>query len=103
MRERTLDVVDLERASDALTDLARAHHEVLDEELAASVKQVGQCQLAIGRVGGILRADASKQLCWSPFPQGAPRRSEASTSRTRVSSFSFTKSALRASSHSVRV
>src|SRR4029450_5533591 len=117
MRERTLDVIDLERASDALTDLARAHHEVLDEELAASVEQVGQRQFAIGRVADVLLVDlhpgqrptvggthvAAPRSRLSPFAQGSPRRPAASTSRNRVSSFSFTKRALRASSHSVRV
>src|SRR4029450_7193330 len=50
-----------------------------------------------------LPSGASKTYCLSTFTQGSARRSAASRSRDRVSSFSFTKSALRASSHSVRV
>lgn len=50
MREQPLDVVDLERAPDALADLAGPHHEVLDEELAAPVEQVDEAHLAVGRV-----------------------------------------------------
>src|SRR4030095_11815610 len=50
-----------------------------------------------------LPSDASKTYCLSTFTQGSARRSAASTSRNRVSSFSLTNSALRASSHPVRV
>ena len=57
MHEGTFDVVDFERAPDALTDLARAQHEVLDEELAAAVEQVTQRHLAAGPIEDILLVD----------------------------------------------
>jgi hypothetical protein len=41
-------MIDFEGAADALPDLARPHHEVLDEELAAATEQVGQGQPALG-------------------------------------------------------
>src|SRR4029450_6875593 len=51
------DVVDLEGAPHALTNLTGSHHEMLDEELAASVEQIGQCHLALRRVEDVLLLD----------------------------------------------
>jgi hypothetical protein len=53
VREDFLDVVDLEAATDALCGRARSHHEVLDEELAAAVEQLGQRHFARGPVEDI--------------------------------------------------
>jgi hypothetical protein len=36
MHEDAFEVIDLERASDALSELARAQHEMLAEELATA-------------------------------------------------------------------
>src|SRR5262249_44407857 len=44
----------------------------------------------------------SKTYCFSILTQGSVRRAAANSSRSRVSSFSLAKSALRASSHSAR-
>jgi hypothetical protein len=57
MHEGAFDLVDFERAPDALTDLARPQHEVLDEELAAAVEQVAQRDLAAGRIKDVLLVD----------------------------------------------
>src|SRR5215510_9551296 len=50
MHERPLDLIDLEGASDTLTDLTGSHHEVLHEQLAASLEEIGQGHLALGRI-----------------------------------------------------
>jgi hypothetical protein len=47
MHQDALDMVDLEGAPDALRRLAGPHHEMLDEELAAPVEQIGQRHLAV--------------------------------------------------------
>jgi hypothetical protein len=52
--EHPFDMVDFEGATHALRDLAGPHHEVLDEELAASVEQVGERDLAFRRVEDVL-------------------------------------------------
>src|SRR5262249_36358285 len=54
VRENALDVVDLERASDALCGLAGPHHEMLDEELAAAVEQIGERHLSVRPIENVL-------------------------------------------------
>ena len=50
MDEHTFHVIDLERTSDALPILARAHHEMFDEQLAASIEQIGERHLPLRRI-----------------------------------------------------
>src|SRR6185295_2551562 len=47
MHEQATDMIDFQRASGALPILIRPHHEVLDEELAPSVKKAGQSYIAL--------------------------------------------------------
>src|SRR5262245_58436279 len=54
MHEHAFNVVDLERTPDALSDLARPHHEVFDEQLAASIEQIGERYLPLRRIEDIL-------------------------------------------------
>ncbi len=53
MHEYALEMVDFERASHALVRHAGPHHEVLDEELAAAVEELGQRDLALGSAESI--------------------------------------------------
>jgi len=53
MREDAVDVIDRERAADALRDRTRSHHEVLDEQLAATIEQAGQCHFAVRRIENV--------------------------------------------------
>src|SRR4029450_7977913 len=57
MRKDSVDVIDFKRATDALRLLPRPEHEVLDEKLAATIKQLGQRDLAFRRVERILLVD----------------------------------------------
>jgi hypothetical protein len=57
MREQPLDVIHLEGAPHALTRLSGPHHEVFDEELAATVEQIGQGHLAVRRVEDVRLLD----------------------------------------------
>src|SRR4029077_14687730 len=57
MRKQALDVVDFERAPDALARLAGPHHEVLDEELAATVEQLCERNLSGWSVKDVLLLD----------------------------------------------
>ena len=50
VHQGSLDVVGFERAADAAFVPARPEHEVLDDELAAAVEQIGQRLLALRRV-----------------------------------------------------
>src|SRR5262245_18118604 len=50
MHECPFGLIDLEGPSYALTDLTGSHHEVLLEQLAASVEEIGQGHLALGRI-----------------------------------------------------
>src|SRR5262249_10351825 len=57
VHEQAGDVIDLERAADALRDLAGSHHEVLDEELAPAVEQIGEAHPALRCVEDVLLLD----------------------------------------------
>ena len=57
MRKDPVDVIDFERAADALCLLPGRHHEVFDEQLAAFVKQLGQRHLAFRRIEDVFLVD----------------------------------------------
>ena len=50
MHQRTLHLVHFERATDAAFGPVGAEHEMLDDELAASIEQVGERHRAVGAV-----------------------------------------------------
>src|SRR5262245_15228288 len=67
VHEQARDMIDLERAAHALRDLAGSHHEVLDEELAPAVEQIGEADLALRRVEDVLLLDPDpRQLATQP-------------------------------------
>jgi hypothetical protein len=57
VRQDSIDVIDFERAADALRLLPRRQHEVFDEKLAASVEQLGQRHFAIRPIENIFLVD----------------------------------------------
>src|ERR1700758_2328272 len=93
MRKQTLDVVDFERAPDALARLAGTHHEVLDEELAATVEQLCERNLSGWSVKDVLLLDPDPR-------QRALFRVELVAQFGEC--FSLASKAVRASSHSLR-
>ncbi len=57
MNQYAFQVVDLEEATDAVMCLARPHHEVLHEKLAAPLEQVGERCLSGGGVEDVVLLD----------------------------------------------
>src|SRR6266446_4585828 len=83
-------VVGPERATDAALPPPGAEHEMIDDQLAAPVEQIGEGFPAVERVEDIFLLHPD------------PRRSAPSWSRRRVNSFSLTRRAVHAASHSSR-
>ena len=63
MHQGAADLVDLERAPDAALGPVGSEHEVLDDELAASVEQVGERPRAVRRVEhvGLVQPDPGQR------------------------------------------
>ena len=74
MREDAFDVVDLQRAANALRLGAGAHHEVLEEKLAAATEQLRQGHLAFRPVKniGLLDLDPGQRPLFVRQPVAPP-------------------------------
>ncbi len=91
MHQRAVDVIDLERAADAGLELPGRQHEMLDDQLAAAREEFRQRLSPFGPLERVVLVDLHPG-------EGAALGTQ--SSRRRVYSFSFARSALRAISHS---
>jgi hypothetical protein len=85
------DLVDEHRAAIAARLLVGAEHEVVEDELTASLEEVDQARLAVPALEHVLLFD--------PDHRQAAALGGTSASRARVACFSFTRSFSRAASH----
>ena len=88
----SVEVIGEIRTARAALRPSGTEHEVVDDELAAAVEQIGELLFAARPFEHIL----SSQL----LPRGSSRRCRLSSSRRRVNSFSFARNCFRASIHS---
>src|SRR6185295_5699685 len=66
MRQGAIDMVGLERAADTALALVGAPHEMLDDELAAAVEEIGKRNLSFRRIEDVILLDLDPR-------QGEPR------------------------------
>jgi hypothetical protein len=92
--DRAVEAVGDRRAVRAPGGVVGPEHEVVDEQLRASLEQAGKGRRALVGLETVLLADPDPGSFW---------RRRASSSLRRVSAFSASSSASRAASHCFRV